>query len=180
MHLLCILGAFGRFVGNLLVSSGVSVHTGLCCVVGATAVLVGIVRVSPVAAAVIVLEATGDIAYALPLIVAALLAHVVSGVISEGMYEVEIASLQYPYLKEEWAGVSSTARVSRSARDIMSCDPVVLSTRISISRLRVFLQNNSYSLFPVGTLLMWSRLTHMLGFPFLLTSLFFLLHCTCS
>lgn len=143
----------GRLMGNLLHSTKIPVDAGLCSVVGAAAMCVAILRISPLAATVIMLEMTGEISSTLPLIAASLSAHVVSSVVSDGIYTTLIALKGYPFLKEEWVETDSIMVLGRLrprvARDIMTANIATLTMTVRVSELRAFLLKNSYRWFPV-------------------------------
>jgi CBS domain-containing protein len=143
------IGALGRTAGTVLTSSGFASDLGLCAVSGAAAVTVGILRTSPIAAAVILLEVTGKFSHAVPVLVGALSAHAVAAFISQGIYETMIAQMKLSFLGDGYVESSSLSRL-RCARDVMTPHPVVLSATTSASDIEALLIDYSFSIFPVG------------------------------
>jgi len=96
--------AFGRLVGHLLHkldgSSGAFADTGTYALVGSAAVLGGMTRIT-IALTVILLEATGDMQYVLPLMLTVMAARFTGNVFNEGLYDIHIKLKNIPFLEPD-------------------------------------------------------------------------------
>jgi chloride channel 7 len=118
--------ALGRFVGELAAAhapSGTFVDAGTFAVVGAAAMLGGILRMS-ISMAVILLESTGNTLLLLPLIVTLMAARVAGNALSRGLYDAHIALRAWPVLEER---LPKPLAFGLRVRDVLAGAPVVLA-----------------------------------------------------
>jgi len=96
--------AFGRLFGHLLHkldnASGTFADSGTYALVGAAAMLGGMARMT-ISLTVILLEATGDMQYVLPLMLTLMAARWVGNVFNESLYDIQIHSKHVPFLDED-------------------------------------------------------------------------------
>eukprot|EP00592_Proboscia_alata_P028268 CAMPEP_0194446072 /NCGR_PEP_ID=MMETSP0176-20130528/128221_1 /TAXON_ID=216777 /ORGANISM="Proboscia alata, Strain PI-D3" /LENGTH=994 /DNA_ID=CAMNT_0039272717 /DNA_START=152 /DNA_END=3137 /DNA_ORIENTATION=- len=96
--------AFGRLCGHLLHkldhTSGTFADSGTYALMGAAAVLGGMARMT-ISLTVILLEATGDMQYVLPLMLTLMAARFTGNVFNEGLYDIHIKLRSIPFLEEE-------------------------------------------------------------------------------
>lgn len=96
--------------------------------------------------AVILLEATGNYLFALPLMVAVLSARFVGNIFNHGIYEMQISLRKWPVLEDKpEKTVSHTLRVS----DVMAPAPFIFLEIESVGRLHSVLTSCSHNGFPV-------------------------------
>jgi len=96
--------AFGRLCGHLLHkldgTSGTFADSGTYALMGAAAVLGGMARMT-ISLTVILLEATGDMQYVLPLMLTLMAARFTGNVFNEGLYDIHIKLKNIPFLEPE-------------------------------------------------------------------------------
>ena len=96
--------AFGRLCGHLMHkldgSSGTFADSGTYALMGAAAVLGGMARMT-ISLTVILLEATGDMQYVLPLMLTLMAARFTGNVFNEGLYDIHIKLKDIPFLEPE-------------------------------------------------------------------------------
>ena len=96
--------AFGRLCGHLLHkldgTSGTFADSGTYALMGAAAVLGGMARMT-ISLTVILLEATGDMQYVLPLMLTLMAARFTGNVFNEGLYDIHIKLKGIPFLEPE-------------------------------------------------------------------------------
>jgi chloride channel 7 len=96
--------AFGRLCGHLLHkldhTSGTFADSGTYALMGAAAVLGGMARMT-ISLTVILLEATGDMQYVLPLMLVLMAARFTGNVFNEGLYDIHIHLKKIPFLEAE-------------------------------------------------------------------------------
>ena len=96
--------AFGRLVGrvlhNLDYSRGSFADAGTYALMGAAACTGGITRIT-LSLSIMILEATGDMQYVLPLMATVLSAHLVGNIFSDGLDDMKIVLKKLPFLVEE-------------------------------------------------------------------------------
>jgi chloride channel 7 len=96
--------AFGRLFGHLLHkldhTNGTFADTGTYALMGAAAVLGGMARMT-ISLTVILLEATGDMQYVLPLMLTLMAARFTGNVFNQGLYDIHIALKRIPFLEPD-------------------------------------------------------------------------------
>jgi len=96
--------AFGRLFGHLLHkldhTSGTFADSGTYALMGAAAVLGGMARMT-ISLTVILLEATGNMQYVLPLMLTLMAARFTGNVFNEGLYDIHIHLKHIPFLEPE-------------------------------------------------------------------------------
>jgi chloride channel 7 len=96
--------AFGRLFGHLLHkldhTSGTFADSGTYALMGAAAVLGGMARMT-ISLTVILLEATGDMQYVLPLMLTLMAARFTGNVFNEGLYDIHIKLKGIPFLEPD-------------------------------------------------------------------------------
>lgn len=96
--------AFGRLFGHLLHkldhTSGTFADSGTYALMGAAAVLGGMARMT-ISLTVILLEATGDMQYVLPLMLTLMAARFTGNVFNEGLYDIHINLKKIPFLEPD-------------------------------------------------------------------------------
>ncbi|CAN0046378.1 unnamed protein product [Scytosiphon promiscuus] len=101
--------AFGRLCGHLLHklddTSGTFADSGTYALIGAAACLGGMARMT-ISLTVIILEATGDMQYVLPLMLTLMAARWVGNVFNEGLYDMHIHGNKLPFLEDECPSVA--------------------------------------------------------------------------
>lgn len=125
---LLIGAAWGRLFGILLASSTSSDSTwadpGKYALIGAAAQLGGIVRMT-LSLTVIMVEATGNVTYGLPIMLVLMTAKIVGDYFIEGLYDIHIKLQSVPFLHSEAPATSHWL----TAREVMS-SPVICLNRI--------------------------------------------------
>jgi H+/Cl- antiporter ClcA len=96
--------AFGRLFGHLLHkldhTNGTFADSGTYALMGAAAVLGGMARMT-ISLTVILLEATGDMQYVLPLMLTLMAARFTGNVFNEGLYDIHIKLKKIPFLEPD-------------------------------------------------------------------------------
>mmetsp|Transcript_26636 Transcript_26636/g.34715 ORF Transcript_26636/g.34715 Transcript_26636/m.34715 type:complete len:324 (+) Transcript_26636:3-974(+) len=96
--------AFGRLCGHLLHkldhTSGTFAGSGTYALMGAAGVLGGMARMT-ISLTVILLEATGDMQYVLPLMLTLMAARFTGNVFNEGLYDIHIHLKNIPFLESD-------------------------------------------------------------------------------
>uniref|UniRef100_A0A1A8MUS5 Chloride channel protein n=2 Tax=Nothobranchius TaxID=28779 RepID=A0A1A8MUS5_9TELE len=125
---LLIGAAWGRLCGILLASitssGSIWADPGKYALIGAAAQLGGIVRMT-LSLTVIMMEATGDVTYGLPIMLVLMTAKIVGDYFQEGLYDIHIKLQSVPFLHWEAPGTSHWL----TAREVMS-SPVTCLNRI--------------------------------------------------
>ena len=95
---------FGRLIGHLLHrldnTRGTFADSGTYALMGAAAIQAGISRMT-ISLTVMILEATGDMQYVLPLMLVVMAARLVGNIFNEGIYDLHIHCAQLDYLDED-------------------------------------------------------------------------------
>ncbi|KAM9780332.1 H(+)/Cl(-) exchange transporter 7 [Neosynchiropus ocellatus] len=147
---LLIGAAWGRLCGILLASttSGGSVWAdpGKYALIGAAAQLGGIVRMT-LSLTVIMVEATGNVTYGLPIMLVLMTAKIVGDYFVEGLYDIHIKLQSVPFLHWEAPATSHWL----TAREVMSSPVTCLSKIEKVGHIVDILSNTSsnHNGFPV-------------------------------
>ena len=141
--------ALGRLVGELARSSAFSGYPlaspGAYAVIGAASMLGGILRLS-LSMTIILLEATGNAFFSLPLMVTLMTARFVGDALSPGLYETQLAVRAWPVLEER---LPKPQCYSLRACDVMSSPPLVLPEVETAGAIQRLLLSCSHGGFPV-------------------------------
>ncbi|XP_057310873.1 H(+)/Cl(-) exchange transporter 7-like [Hydractinia symbiolongicarpus] len=106
--------AMGRLFGELIhmaFPSGTWSGPGIYALIGAASLLGGVMRMT-ISLCVIVMEATGDITYGLPLMLCIIVAKWVGDFFNEGIYDIHIKLAGVPFL--DWETPQMTSHISMS------------------------------------------------------------------
>jgi len=95
----------------------------------------------------ILLEATGDMQYVLPLMLTLLTARFVGNLINEGIYETHIRLKELPFLEATCPPVAETNGLI--VTQIMSENPVTFNPVMRVSDVYEILKSNDHNCFPV-------------------------------
>ncbi|XP_065899920.1 H(+)/Cl(-) exchange transporter 7-like [Dysidea avara] len=144
----CILtgAAWGRLLGQTLhgfLPWSLS-DPGKYALIGAAANLGGVVRMT-ISLTVIIIEATGNLLYSLPIMLAVLIAKWVGDYFNEGLYDIHIHLNSIPLLG--WEPPDSAAGLQ--ARHIMNTDVCAFSCVEKVSKIVQVLTDTIHNAFPV-------------------------------
>lgn len=144
--------AFGRLMGHLLHQvdnvRGTFADSGTYALMGSAAITGGITRLT-ISLVVVILEATGDMQYVLPLMLVIMSAVFVGKLIVPGLYDVYISNRELSFLEEEEM-LDRDMRIHEcSVSQIMTVEPLCVGTRITIGTVISILQECDGNCFPV-------------------------------
>eukprot|EP00762_Andalucia_godoyi_P004347 ANDGO_08123.mRNA.1 hypothetical protein len=141
---------FGRLVGHLLhFNMGISqVVPGTYALIGAAAVLGGVTRMT-VSVAVIVIEATNDIRYGLPLALTILCAKISADLINKGVYDTHLSLRKVPFLESELPTEIEGVFSVTDAASFMSQPVACLQTSMPVTELVDVLRRIHHHAYPV-------------------------------
>ncbi|KAG4067704.1 hypothetical protein HA402_005476 [Bradysia odoriphaga] len=145
--MLLIGAAWGRLVSmslSALFPYWSFIHPGKYALIGAAANLGGVVRMT-LSLTVILIESTGNISFALPLIITLISAKWMGDYFNEGIYDTNIEVAKVPMLP--WYAKKSADGLQ--IRQIMNSPPVCIQMKESTSRIVHILKTYSYNGFPV-------------------------------
>lgn len=148
--------AFGRLIGHLLHkldnTRGTFADSGTYALMGAAAITSGIARMT-ISLTVMVLEATGDMQYVLPLMLTVMAARFVGNIFIDGLYDLHIHLRRLNYLDED-ASVSKFVELhDLCISDIMTKRPVYLTPVMSVGNVFDLLKTTKHHCYPVGELI---------------------------
>lgn len=148
----CIIAgaAFGRLCGHLMNNAfpGYVADSGTYALIGSAAVLGGVLRMT-ISGTVIILEAAGNTAYLLPLMVTFGAARYVGNAFNRGMYELQIALQNLPFLPGSLEMHKFGLLTYFPVAEIMA-QPVIVFNQISkVSRVYQVLMDSKHNGFPV-------------------------------
>ncbi len=142
--------AFGRLFSHLLHkldrSSGTFADSGTYALIGAAGALGGMARMT-ISLTVILLEATGDMQYVLPLMLTLMSARFVGNIFNEGLYEIHIRLRQLPFLDETLPLFAK--KYDMTASQVMSRKIVCLKPTETAGHISDILSETEYNCFPV-------------------------------
>lgn len=139
--------AWGRLVAillNMAFPNSSSFDAGKLSLVGAAAQLGGIVRMT-ISLTVILLEATGNISFGLPLMITLMIAKWVGDLFNEGLYDIHIELAKVPILS--WEAPAFTS--DRTAESVMTKNVQCINRVEKVSTILDFLNGQPHSGFPV-------------------------------
>eukprot|EP00048_Salpingoeca_helianthica_P006656 m.101278 g.101278 ORF g.101278 m.101278 type:complete len:794 (-) comp14087_c0_seq2:78-2459(-) len=144
-----VLGsALGRLFGTVLhivFPATAWADPGKYALIGAAAFLGGVVRMA-LSVTVIMIEATGNVTFGLPIMLAVISAKIVGDLFNTGIYDTHIELKHIPLLSWD---APEHARWRLHAADIMTREPVCVETINSVASLYYLLNNSRHSAFPV-------------------------------
>lgn len=140
--------ALGRLVGevaNRVLPSGMAVDAGTYALIGSASMLGGTTRMS-ISIAVILLEATGNYSYGLPIMVTLMTARLVGNIFNHGLYDMQIELRKWPMLEDR---VKKTVANELRVCDVMTKEVRVFQEVEAVARIADTLQTTDHSGFPV-------------------------------
>lgn len=144
--------AFGRLVGHLLhkldKTRGTFADSGTYALMGAAAVTGGIARMT-ISLTVMILEATGDMQYVLPLMLTVMAARLIGNLFNEGLYDIHIHCRQLNFLDEDESVSNLVEFHDWSVSDIMTLKPICLRPVVRVGEVFDMLQQVSHHSFPI-------------------------------
>lgn len=142
--------AFGRLCGHLLHkldhTSGTFADSGTYALMGAAAVLGGMARMT-ISLTVILLEATGDMQYVLPLMLTLMCARFTGNVFNEGLYDIHIKLKNIPFLEPEVPTIAQEHEIV--AGQVMNTDVKCLRPVERAGVVFDLLRSCSHGTFPI-------------------------------
>ena len=142
--------AFGRLCGHLLHkldhTSGTFADSGTYALMGAAAVLGGMARMT-ISLTVILLEATGDMQYVLPLMLTLMAARFTGNVFNEGLYDIHIKLKNIPFLEPEVPTIAERHEIV--AGQVMSAEVKCLRPVERAGVVYDLLRSCSHGTFPI-------------------------------
>lgn len=142
--------AFGRLFGHLLHkldhTNGTFADSGTYALMGAAAVLGGMARMT-ISLTVILLEATGDMQYVLPLMFTLMAARFTGNVFNEGLYDIHIHLKNIPFLEPEVPTIAEKHEIV--AGQVMSTDVKCLRPVERAGVVYDLLKSCSHGTFPI-------------------------------
>jgi chloride channel 7 len=146
---LLVSGALmGRIIGAglMLLFPDTVADSGAYALVGAGAIMGGACR-NVVSVAVILMEATGSLQFALPLMLALVAAKLVGDYIVDGLYQSQVLTKNYPFLAERLPALHG--REFYPIKTFMTKHVVTLKEQCTVEHLLKILSTTTHSLFPV-------------------------------
>jgi len=142
--------AFGRLFGHLLHkldhTSGTFADSGTYALMGAAAVLGGMARMT-ISLTVILLEATGNMQYVLPLMMTLMAARFTGNVFNEGLYDIHIHLKHIPFLEPEVPTIAERHEIV--AGQVMSTEVKCLRPVERVSIVYDLLKSVQHGNFPI-------------------------------
>lgn len=140
--------AFGRLLGHHLhrlpevVAHGSS--PGVYALIGAVAALSGMARIT-ISLAVILIEATGDTTWSLPIFLTVFMAKFTGDLFNQGLYDIHIGLRHIPVLHP----FAERQMLRRCAEDVMTQPVAVLEPIMTVRQLMRVLESNNHQGYPV-------------------------------
>jgi chloride channel 7 len=142
--------AFGRLCGHLLHkldhTSGTFADSGTYALMGAASVLGGMARMT-ISLTVILLEATGDMQYVLPLMLTLMAARFTGNIFNEGLYDIHIQLKNIPFLEADVPGIAERHEIV--AGQVMSTEVKCLRPVERAGVVYDLLRSSSHGTFPI-------------------------------
>lgn len=146
--------AFGRLVGHLLHKAdqtrGTFADSGTYALMGSAAVTGGVTRIT-ISLTLMILEATGDMQYVLPLMLTVMAASMVGNVFTKSIYEQHIESRRLHHLDEEENVSNLVYFYDWTVSNVMTPHPVCVRPVARVGELYETLQKVQHHCFPVVT-----------------------------
>eukprot|EP00054_Salpingoeca_dolichothecata_P002909 m.24465 g.24465 ORF g.24465 m.24465 type:complete len:784 (+) comp13387_c0_seq1:82-2433(+) len=137
--------AYGRFIGEFFKRyTDHTTYRGTYALIGAAAFLGGVVRMT-ISLTVILMEATNEVSFGLPIMVTLLVAKWVGDYFNVGIYDIHIHLRKVPLL--EWEAEEEMKRYL--AKDVMSSPVTTLTGVVRVSDLVRTLKSCTFNGFPV-------------------------------
>ncbi|EDQ86364.1 uncharacterized protein MONBRDRAFT_28321 [Monosiga brevicollis MX1] len=137
--------AYGRFVGSIVAMSPTySVYVGTYSLIGAAAFLGGVVRMT-ISLTVILVEATNEVTYGLPVLITLVTAKLVGDYFNKGIYDAHIDLKEIPLL--EWHAEEEMKRYR--CQDAMAKPVVCVPPICQVGQLVSVLEQTTHNGFPV-------------------------------
>ena len=153
--------ALGRLIGHLLHkldnAHGTFADSGTYALIGAAAMCSGISRMT-ISLTVMILEATGDMQYVLPLMLTILVSRGIGNIFTEGIYDMHIHTKRFNYLDEEEEVSKSGEWHDLLVNDVMTDHPVHFKTVVKVGEVYEILKSNSHHCYPIGKCILSLRL----------------------
>lgn len=144
--------AFGRLVGHLLHkldnTRGTFADSGTYALMGAAAVSSGITRMT-ISLTVMILEATGDMQYVLPLMLTILTARLIGNIFTDGIYDMHIVNRQLHYLDEDEGFGNQVELHDLTVSDVMTAEPLTLPSVVTVGQVIDTLRKGRHHCFPI-------------------------------
>lgn len=145
--------AFGRLVGHLLHkfdnSRGTFADSGTYALMGAAAITGGVTRMT-ISLTVMILEATGDMQYVLPLMLVVMAARLAGNVFTEGLYDIHIHSRYLHFLDEDESITHLYDLYDITVKDIMTNKPICFNEVLRVGDVYDVLRSCKHHLFPIS------------------------------
>ena len=142
--------AFGRLIGHLLHkldhTNGTFADSGTYALIGAAAVLGGMARMT-ISLTVILLEATGDMQYVLPLMLTLMAARFTGNVFNDGLYDIHIKLKNIPFLEPDVPPIAERNEIV--AGQVMSTEVKCLRPVERAGVVYDLLQSCGHGTFPI-------------------------------
>mmetsp|Transcript_5910 Transcript_5910/g.17483 ORF Transcript_5910/g.17483 Transcript_5910/m.17483 type:complete len:805 (-) Transcript_5910:336-2750(-) len=137
--------SFGRLIGQLLQSTKyIETSTGVYALIGATAFLSGMARIT-ISLAVILMETTGEAEWGLPIFLTVMAAKWTGDIFNRGLYDIHIGLKKVPLLETH----PEKHMLRLTAADVMAKKVVTLEATLTVGDLVRVLGSCSHHGFPV-------------------------------
>ncbi|KAJ1434290.1 chloride channel [Ochromonadaceae sp. CCMP2298] len=144
--------AFGRLLGHILhtvdKTRGTFADSGTYALMGAIAITGGVTRMT-ISLTVMVLEATGDMQYVLPLMLTVMSARWVGNLFTEGLYDMHIHSKRLHYLDEDESVSRLVQLHDLTVTDIMTKRPFYLLPIMKVGDIYDVLEKAKHNCYPI-------------------------------
>lgn len=146
---------YGRLLAHILHkldgSRGTFADSGTYALIGAASLCTGITR-STISLTIMILEATGDMQYVLPLMVTGMAARITGNIFTEGLYDIYIHVRRFKYLEEE-ESVNYFNKISLHdltvSEVLLNKFPICLSKKVSLGEIYDLLFKVNHHCFPI-------------------------------
>eukprot|EP01126_Amoeba_proteus_P001122 TRINITY_DN10321_c0_g1_i2.p1 TRINITY_DN10321_c0_g1~~TRINITY_DN10321_c0_g1_i2.p1 ORF type:complete len:614 (+),score=131.55 TRINITY_DN10321_c0_g1_i2:736-2577(+) len=138
--------SYGRFFGQIftLIFPSWNLKPGIFALIGAASMLGGVVRMT-ISLCVILIEATGEVSYGLPIMVTLLLSKFTGDFFTKGLYDIHIHLKQVPIL--DWEGPLVMRKFV--SQHVMATPVVCFSKIESVRKIVQTLRSTTHNGFPV-------------------------------